>query len=448
VGQGLSAGAGCLGERKLKEWVKGRDRRLFIRSYFVLAGGLLIVALLLDRGFSALQDRQALIQDPWLGKTFQLIEKELSTAPPAQRDAVAMQMSQRLALPVRVVEPTQIAVASPISKEVQSLVDENGNAHYLQYSTALGAAIRLGPVPQPVGKSLFRFLPALFYLSILLIVGLWLRPLFKDLRVLTEASQKFAADYREPLSTAARTTQLTRLATNLDDMSGRISHLIQSQKELAAALSHEMRTPLARIRFALAVIGNQVDASAQAQLRDVNTDVEQIDKLIANMLDYARLDHPGVETKWQNIALEPWLQHVVSVYGARDKTVRVISGNDLTEVWMEPRLMELALSNLVANAYRYAKSRVSVTVDQRAGYFRIFVEDDGEGIPESLRDRVFRAFTRLDTARNRDTGGFGLGLAIVARVAALHRGSVSVGSSETLGGAKFVLKWPQTMSFA
>jgi signal transduction histidine kinase len=442
VGQGLLAGARCLGARTLKEWVKGRDRRLFIRSYLVLAGGLLIVAVLLDRGFNALQDKQALIQDPWLARTFQLIERELSAAPPTQRDAVATAVGRRLALQVRVVETNEIAAASPISKGMQSLIDEAGSAHYLQYSTALGAVIRLGPIPAKKDRSMFRFLPAAFYLSILLIVGLWLRPLFKDLRVLTEASQKFAADYREPLATATRTTQLTRLATNLDEMSGRISHLIQSQKELTAALSHEMRTPLARIRFALAVIGNQVDVSVQPQLRDVNADVQQIDNLIANMLHYARLDHPGVPTQWQHTALEPWLQHVVAVYGSSDRKIEVIRGNELTELWMEPRLMELALSNLVVNAYRYAQTRVMVTVDKEAGHYRILVEDDGEGIPESQREGVFRAFTRLDTSRNRDTGGFGLGLAIVARVAALHRGRVSVSNSSQLGGARFVLEWP------
>ena len=104
-----------------------------------------------------------------------------------------------------------------------------------------------------------RFLPVLFYASILLIVGLWLRPLLRDLRVLTVASQKFATDYREPLDTASRTTQLTSLATNLDDMSARVSQLIQSQKEMTAALSHEMRTPLARVRFAAAVLEGEVD---------------------------------------------------------------------------------------------------------------------------------------------------------------------------------------------
>jgi signal transduction histidine kinase len=94
-----------------------------------------------------------------------------------------------------------------------------------------------------------RFLPVVFYASILLIVGLWLRPLLTDLRMLTDASQNSprlprAARHR------ARTTQLRSLARNLDDMSARVSQLIQSQKEMTAALSHEMRTPLARVRFA------------------------------------------------------------------------------------------------------------------------------------------------------------------------------------------------------
>ena len=147
-----------------------------------------------------------------------------------------------------------------------------------------------------------RFLPVIFYASILLIVGLWLRPLLRDLRVLTAASQKFATDYREPLDTASRTTQLTSLATNLDDMSARVSQLIQSQKEMTAALSHEMRTPLARVRFAAAVLEGEVDESLRGQLRAVNADVQQIDDLISDMLDYARLDHPGLRMNCQDDA--------------------------------------------------------------------------------------------------------------------------------------------------
>lgn len=104
--------------------------------------------------------------------------------------------------------------------------------------------------------------------------------------------------------------------------------------------------------------------------------------------------------------------------------------------------MELALSNLLANALRYAKQKVNITVMRDRDLYRVVVEDDGEGIPESDRQAIFRAFTRLDTSRNRDTGGFGLGLAIVARIAALHRGRVIAEASTSLGGAKLALEWP------
>jgi signal transduction histidine kinase len=84
--------------------------------------------------------------------------------------------------------------------------------------------------------------------------------------------------------------------------------------------------------------------------------------------------------------------------------------------------------------------RLSVVRDH--DLYRVVVEDDGEGIPEGDRASIFRAFTRLDTSRNRQTGGFGLGLAIVARIASLHRGRALAGTSATLGGAKLALEWP------
>ena len=108
---------------------------------------------------------------------------------------------------------------------------------------------------------------------------------------------------------------------------------------------------------------------------------------------------------------------------------------------MEPRLMELAVNNLLANALRYARKNVRID-HARQNLYRLVVEDDGEGIPEVERASIFRAFTRLDTSRNRETGGFGLGLAIVARIASLHRGRVVAGSSRTLGGARLALEWP------
>jgi two-component system OmpR family sensor kinase len=426
----------------LKEWFATRHRGLFIRSYVFLAGGLLIAAILLDLAFGALQSRQVRAADPWLVSTFQLMESELLAAPAAERDTVVADLSRRLHLDVNFLGAGAISGLDVTANGPQELTDDAGHLHYLWRSDALGGAIRLGPFVPPRESLLVRFIPVLFYASILAIVGLWLRPLLRDLSILTNASRKFATDYREPTDTARHTTQLTSLATNLDDMSARVSQLIQSQKEMTAALSHEMRTPLARVRFAAAVLEGEVAEKLRPQLRAVNADVQQIDNLISDMLDYARLDHPGLRMEQQDTPLEPWLNHVLALCPPHERSVSTVRVNDVESAWMEPRLMELALNNLVANALRYAKKNVRISIAREGATQRLVVEDDGEGIPEGDRATIFRAFARLDTSRNRETGGFGLGLAIVARIAALHRGRAIAGASPDLGGAKLALEWP------
>jgi signal transduction histidine kinase len=425
----------------LKEWLAAGERGLFIRSYAVLAGGLLIVAILLDLGFGALQARQVRAADPWLVSTLRLMESDLAAVPADARPQRAVELGRRLELEIDLLETGDISGATP-GDIPGELVDDAGRAYYLWHSKALGGAIRLGPFEPESQGWLTRLLPVLFYASILLIVGLWLRPLLNDLRLLTDASQKFASDYREPLDTAHRTTQVRSLARNLDDMSARVSQLIQSQKEMTAALSHEMRTPLARVRFAVAVLEGEVDERLHLQLRAVSSDVQQIDDLISDMLDYARLDHPGLRMDCQSVAVAPWLAQVLATCPPHERIVNV-RHEGLETLWMEPRLMELALSNLLANALRYARRNVTIELARDEGLCRMVVEDDGEGIPEDRRASVFHAFTRLDTSRNRDTGGFGLGLAIVARVAMLHRGRVSAASSASLGGARLALEWPE-----
>jgi signal transduction histidine kinase len=428
----------------VKAWLAAGERGLFIRSYIALAGGLLIVAILLDVGFGALQARQVRAADPWLVSTLHLMESELLAAPPESRAERAAELGQRLGLETTLLDAGDIAGAVSNDDGPRELVDDSGRTFYLWNSPALHGAIRLGPFEPPHESLLVRFLPVVFYASILLIVGLWLRPLLTDLRVLTVASQKFATDYREPLQTAKSTTQLTSLATNLDDMSARVSQLIQSQKEMTAALSHEMRTPLARVRFAAAVLEGEVDEALHGQLRAINTDVQQIDDLISDMLDYARLDHPGLRMDRQEVALEPWLKQVAAACPPHEKSIETVRAGEIESAWMEPRLMELALNNLLVNALRYARTRVRIEITRDHDLYRLVVEDDGDGIPEADRAAVFRAFTRLDTSRNRETGGFGLGLAIVARIASLHRGRVIAGASRTLGGARMAMEWPAT----
>jgi two-component system sensor histidine kinase RstB len=144
---------------------------------------------------------------------------------------------------------------------------------------------------------------------------------------------------------------------------------------------------------------------------------------------------------WQDVPLEAWLTQTMEKCQQPGKYIAVETSESGDELWMDPRLMGLALSNLLVNAGHYAKENVRCTVRYSEGQYRIDVEDDGKGIPDAERESIFKAFTRIDDSRNRETGGYGLGLAIVARIATLHGGSVIAGQSDDLGGAMFTLSW-------
>lgn len=418
-----------------------RNRSLLFRSYLYLVGGLLLVAIVLDLGFGYLQRAQESDVDRWLETVFHLLEAELATVPEGEREAATHALSETLGIGVQLLANDDVVTAADAEHQRTALVDADGYISYLHDAAALDAILRLGPVAGPRESLLLRLLPPLFYLSIFVVVGIWLRPLLRDINRIADGAQRFAADYREPISTAGEVTELTGLATNIDDMSARISGLLRSQKELIAALSHEMRTPLARIRFALAVIGNKDDPELKTRVEALDADVQEIDQLIASMLSYARLDHPEVRMHWQEVPLENWLKLVVDKSGVDSTDITLDTRNSPGQAWMDPRLMELALSNLLVNACRHSEHVVRCAAMQADSDYVLVVEDDGWGIPETEREKVFRAFTRIDDSRNRETGGCGLGLAIVARIAELHGGEASVGTSTDLGGAKFQIRW-------
>ena len=417
----------------------GGNRRLLFRSYLLLVAALLAVAFGLQLAYDALLLVDTTRTDPWLRSTLHIVSEELEGAAPSDRERVAAKLSATLGMNIQLLQRDEIAIDTDV--ELEALVDDDGQTFYLYAPPSLDALVYIGPVPVTEERWLVRAGPPLFYLSIVVLVGFWLRPILRDINRMTSAAQRFAADYRTPLHTAEATTELTTLAQNLDDMSLRLSSLIQNQKELIAALSHEMRTPLARIRFALAVIGNDAGDDVRKQLAHINDDVQEIDDLVATMLNYARLDHPDLQMNWRQVPLEAWLEQTAKKHGDSGRNLVIDREPGMDTVTMDSRLMELAASNLLSNAERHAASTFRLRFRRQGDGFEMSVDDDGKGVPEASRDTVFKAFTRLDDSRSRETGGYGLGLAIVARIAALHGGDASVSASADLGGASFAVRW-------
>ncbi len=417
-----------------------QNRHLLFRSYLLIVGGLIVIAGVLDYGFQQLQKPAAPASMPWIEAHLNRIEAQLSALPPGQRPQAVSELEHQMGFPVRLLPDDQVVQQAETQQLTQEAFDDAGRAVYLRESPALGALLQIGPLQQQPGheSALTRLIPPLFYLSIFVFVGLWFRPLVRDLNLLTESARAFAADYRQPINASRQVSSLRELAASFDEMAGRIRKLILGQKELTGALSHEMRTPLARIKFALAMLGNQEQVSED--LKSINQDVAEIDQLITAMLDYARLDHAEVEICPQLTPVDAWMEPVVHKLQAMHPSLRISQQSTTEFAEFDPYLMELVLSNMLVNACRYARSEVRASFGREAGQYVLAVDDDGPGIPEAERQAVFKAFTRLDSSRNRQTGGYGLGLAIVARIAALHGGSARAEASP-LGGARIVVSW-------
>lgn len=241
------------------------------------------------------------------------------------------------------------------------------------------------------------------------------------------------------------------LATTINEMAEHIQRLIKSQREMTNAVSHELRTPVARIRFGLQLIQDYVDTpSVDDQVDKIDADIEELEKLIDEILTYATLEEgrPALnldEVDINGIAQEVRSQSLASGHSIKINVTEVPEDQDFHLAECERRYIHRAVQNLVNNAVKYAASEVRVTCSCEGGMFRIDVEDDGPGIPQDQWDNVFTPFARLDSSRNRSTGGYGLGLSIVRSIAYWHGGVAAVYFGD-LGGAKFTILWPRSQN--
>ncbi|SHF82569.1 two-component system, OmpR family, sensor histidine kinase RstB [Modicisalibacter ilicicola DSM 19980] len=264
---------------------------------------------------------------------------------------------------------------------------------------------------------------------------------------LEKAATRIAGGYLDTRVKVESSDFMGRLGMAFNGMAAQVQSLLRAQQEMIRAVSHELRTPVARIRFAVQMVEDMTEQEAvRRQLKGVDGDIEELDQLIDEILTYARLgsdNASGVSLETDSVDCRAMASRVVDALASLypQITIEVVSGEEI-EVVAEPRYLQRALQNLVANACRHADSRVSINLSRDARAVRIDVEDDGPGVPESDRMDIFKPFARLDNSRARRSGGYGLGLSIVQKVMLWHGGSVVVDDSRRLGGARFSLLLP------
>lgn len=240
--------------------------------------------------------------------------------------------------------------------------------------------------------------------------------------------------------------EMALLASSYNNMSDHIQRLIEAQRELMRAVSHELRTPVARIRFAMEMLADEDDYEYRLQqVEQIDKDIEALNKLIDEIMTYAKLEQGTPSLEFEKINLHEILDQVVIETEAlkTQKNIELAQISFELEVEAERRYLHRVVQNLVGNAVRYCDERVLLSggIDDN-GQAYVCVEDDGPGIPEEDRQRIFEAFSRLDDSRTRASGGYGLGLSIVSRIAFWFGGTIQVDESPELGGARFTMTWP------
>lgn len=384
--------------------------------------------------------------------TFNLLLMSLSGKPQALWPEIITELGRGFNFPVELVELSGLDLQGRAYQDLirgrvaTRKIDEEEEYHY-RVVPGSDYVIKIGPFEGPM---LFSYLRSILISSLALMVAfavlVWVYPLWRDLRHLGRSARLFGEGQLDARALLPKRSVLYRLAGTFDGMADRIQGLISSHKELTNSVSHELRTPIARLRFGMEMLQGSSDGQEQARyLQSMQADIDELDTLVAELLTYARFDRqtPDLDFKRQKIA--PWLDSVLESETFEMAGVALSCRLDVAieraDARFEPRLMARALHNLVQNAGRYAKKAVHVAFTRNATHCMISVDDDGPGIPPDKREAVFEAFTRLDVSRERGTGGYGLGLAIVNRIAQWHGGHVSVQVSE-LGGARFMLEWP------
>ncbi|MET0090218.1 MAG: ATP-binding protein [Candidatus Thiodiazotropha sp.] len=236
------------------------------------------------------------------------------------------------------------------------------------------------------------------------------------------------------------------LADTFNAMAERMQRLIHSHRELTGAVSHELRTPIARLRFRVDMLEEPLaEEDLQRHVQGMRKDIVELEELVSESLSYSRLDRERPELVLESVYLTDWLQALLieTEEDLSGVTTRLNSspGDRQIQAPLDTRLMGRAVKNLLRNARRHAASQVTLRIACEAGEARILVEDDGSGVPEQERERIFEPFARLDAARDRESGGVGLGLAIVSQIARWHDGKAWVENTAE-GGARFVIAWP------
>ena len=422
--------------------------RLFWRLYGALLCVIVLVAVLGALAGRPLASAEAHKHEVFVARATMLAQSRLEETDEHALQEAVQAMASELGTDVVVLEVSEVEPLSPrderdLANHTPAIVPGPGPDLRLLLPLASEgrvAVVRIPAGPWRAGPMLAATLALLLMAAV---VYLTLRPLQADLLQLEAGARRLGAGDLDVVVPVSPGTPLAPLSQQFNVTAERLKTLARGREELLRAVSHELRTPISRVGFAVDMLAGTEDAAQrETRAEAIQGDIEELEAIIAELLTYTTLAEDQVPQKLEVLDPGPLIAKCVedgrSV--SPDRKI-VLSTIQLAPLEADRRLFKRALSNLISNAARYSDSRVEVRSEAHTDWLHIHVDDDGPGVPEPDRERIFAPMVRLDSARSRDTGGIGLGLALARRIAIAHGGRL-VCQGSPLGGARFTLSWP------
>lgn len=428
--------------------------KILVRLYLVIivayAGALLfipdtIVGLFQDRFMAYNLDQAKGVQS--------LIVRQFHQAPREQWPAVEQDLASAFApLEVQLLRMDQAELGADEQARLEHGLYAVRIGEWGYYETVLAPLdeqwlVRLNSPPDPLDINVLSWgMTVLIGAAMLGCLLLWVWPHWRDLERLKETARRLGQGQMAERTHISPHSNIGELAGVFDTMASDLERHVNQQRELLNAVSHELRTPLTRLDFGLVLLFDEVPPASRKRLLELVGHVRELDELVLELLSYSRLYNADQARERVEVSL---LELVDSVLGGfaeeldgRDIQLEVRAEGDLPRFVLDPRLTARAVQNLVRNAMRYCDESLLLRLRlEEDGACLLTVEDDGIGVPAQERERIFQPFYRLDRSRDRNTGGFGLGLAISRRAIEGQGGTLTVAQS-ALGGAQFRIRLP------
>ncbi len=325
---------------------------------------------------------------------------------------------------------------------------ESANAYliYAQYQTPQHGAwiIRAGPIDESTTLNNVILLGMLGTTFMLLVpILLWLLWFWFDLRKFQRTSQQYGNGKLDTRLQLTKGSALYLPGQSFNQMANNLQKLIEGHKTLVNAVSHELKTPIARLSFALEMLRDATDDDEKNHSHTViQQNIQELETQIQELLLYARYERPITPVKLEQATARQWLDSICQRFHTDYPALTLrIETEGLQHLHMDQRAMRHLINNLLDNAAEHCRNEVLLQLNADRTHCKITVEDDGPGVAEKWRETIFEPFSRPDSSRQRETGGRGLGLAIVRQIARQHGGEVYCRSGEVLPGAQFTVTY-------